>query len=296
MTADAKHHLLITGTGRAGTSFLVRLLDAIGLETHFSRFGEYAAWDDHANAGAENLPIPALDAAMPYVVKSPWAGEFIDRILSDQAMILDAVIIPMRDIDDAASSRVIVELRDSIEHDGVATELDAPFAHRGKTGGGVVYSLHPLDQKRILSVGFHHLVERLTAAEVPILFLHFPRLVHDADYLYDRLAPVLRMPVDRDGFLAAHARIARLDQVRVNAVSRDTEIDRLERVALVRELERLRGCLSDAARESAELREHLAASAREVAALREHARLIEASTMWRATAPLRRVLHRMRRR
>ncbi|HQT89438.1 MAG TPA: hypothetical protein PK677_12925, partial [Acidiphilium sp.] len=69
------HHLLIAGTGRSGTSFLVKYLDALGFATHFSRFGTYSSWDEAANAGAENLPLPALDPDMPYVVKSPWATE-----------------------------------------------------------------------------------------------------------------------------------------------------------------------------------------------------------------------------
>ena len=323
MNSDERHHLLITGTGRAGTSFLVRLLDALGLETHFSRFGEHASWDEYANAGAENLPLAALDPELPYVVKSPWAGEFIDQILSDRNFILDAVVIPLRDIEDAASSRVIVELRDVIEHDEIATHLDGPWGHRGKTPGGVVYSLHPLDQKRILAVGFHHLVERLTAAEVPIILLHFPRLIVDADYLYERLLPVLRYPIDRERFRSAHEKIANLDQIRVNAVSRDFEIERLERVALVREIERLRERLvsaecdgkilhersmlvesDEAARrdrlalaegEVATLREQLASAVANAAALQERASIIEASRMWRMLAPLRGFLNRIKR-
>lgn len=279
MQSDAKHHLLITGTGRAGTSFLVRLLDALGLETHFSRFGQYASWDEFANAGAENLPLPALDPAMPYVVKSPWAGEFIDQILADPNIILDAVIVPLRDIEDAASSRVIVELRDAVEHDGFATKLDHPLGHRGKTPGGIVYSLHPLDQQRILSLGFHHLVERLTAAEVPIVFVHFPRLIRDADYLYEKLSPILRQPVDPESFRAAHGKIADLTQIRVNKVAHDPEIERLERAALMREIERLRDSLATAKAEGA--------------AHQEHANIIETSRMWRMLAPVRAMLRAM---
>jgi len=294
MQSDAKHHLLISGPGRAGTSFLVRLLDTLGLETHFSRFGKYAQWDEFANAGAENLPVPALDPDMPYVVKSPWASEFIDQVLADRSIILDAVIIPLRDLDDAASSRVIVELRDAIQHDGVTTEFDAPLALRGGAPGGIVYSLHPLDQKRILSVGFYQLVERLTAADVPVVFLHFPRLIQDADYLYTRLAPVLRQPVSREGFRAAHGKIADISSVRVNTAARDTEIERLERLALVRELERLRGCLAAAETEGAALRQEGAALRDEGTALREHVHVMETSSMWRMLAPIRAALRRLK--
>ncbi|MHB1305157.1 MAG: hypothetical protein ACYCZB_17090 [Acidiphilium sp.] len=293
---EPKRHLLITGTGRAGTSFLVRYLDALGFETHFSRFGEHATWDEAANAGAENLPLSALDDQLPYVVKSPWAGEFIDQVLADPGVALDAVVIPMRDLDDAAASRAIVELRDIVEHNDFMTKLDQPWAHRGPTPGGIVYSLHPLDQARILALGFHHLVERLTAADVPIVFLNFPRLALDADYLHAKLAPVLPKPVTAEAARAAHAELADPAKIRVEAAMRDTTIDRLERVALAREIERLRARIGGIEEETENLRREAENLRGESENLRAHAARIEESTMWRALAPLRAALHRMRNR
>ena len=43
-------HLFIAGTGRAGTSFLVRYLTALGLDTRLTRHGE-EGWDEEAHAG-----------------------------------------------------------------------------------------------------------------------------------------------------------------------------------------------------------------------------------------------------
>jgi hypothetical protein len=48
--------MLIAGTGRAGTSFLVRYLSALGLETEIERSGQ-SQWDDVANAGLETMPL-----------------------------------------------------------------------------------------------------------------------------------------------------------------------------------------------------------------------------------------------
>lgn len=293
---EPKRHLLITGTGRAGTSFLVRYLDALGFETHFSRFGEHATWDEAANAGAENLPLSVLDDQLPYIVKSPWAGEFIDQMLADPGVALDAVVIPMRDLDDAAASRAIVELRDIVEHNDFMTKLDHPWAHRGPTPGGIVYSLHPLDQARILALGFHHLVERLTAADVPIVFLNFPRLALDADYLHAKLAPVLPKPITAEAARAAHANLADPSKIRVGAATPDATIDRLERVALAREVERLREKLKAAESEAGTLRDETETLRGESDGWRAHAERIETSRMWRALAPLRGMLHRARKR
>src|SRR5271154_2776856 len=97
-------HLVIARTGRAGTSFLVRYLTELGLDTVLARNGERAEWDTDANAGFENLLISG--ANLPYVVKSPWIGEYVDQILDEKHFKIDAFIVPVRDLVEAATSRV----------------------------------------------------------------------------------------------------------------------------------------------------------------------------------------------
>jgi hypothetical protein len=236
-----KHHLLIAGTGRAGTSFLVRYLDALGLETHFS-WHDKASWHEDANAGAEDVPLSNVPRELPYVVKSPWASEFIDRLLSDDAIKLDAVIIPIRDLAEAASSRLITEARAAAEIAPWTTQLDRPFETWGHTPGGAVFSLHQLDQERILAHGFHKLLHRLVRADIPLVLIEFPRLVQDAAYLHSKLVPVLPELVTLDLSVAAHKKIAEPTKVRVG-----TEVEALlsaeeivSRAALSREITRLR--------------------------------------------------------
>ena len=55
----------------------------------------------------------------------------------------------------------------------------------------VVYSLNVVDEARLLAVGFHQLVERFVKAEIPIWFIHFPRIVLDHDYLFTKLRELL---------------------------------------------------------------------------------------------------------
>ncbi|HEX4260274.1 MAG TPA: hypothetical protein VHY76_04170, partial [Acetobacteraceae bacterium] len=106
-----RRHLLVAGTGRAGTSAMVRYLTGLGLETHLSRHGAAASWDDAAQAGLEDIPLSAVTPDLPYVVKSPWSYQFVQELLDDPAIALDGVIVPIRDLVEATSSRIIQQLQ-----------------------------------------------------------------------------------------------------------------------------------------------------------------------------------------
>lgn len=277
-----RRHLMIAGTGRAGTSFLVRYLTELGFDTAISRLGEAAAWDEDANAGLEELPIRELFVDQPYVIKSPWLYQIIDDLLADKMFAADAVIIPVRDLVEAAASRSIIERRAVHQNAPWMSGWDQNWEEWGYVPGGNIYSLNPIDQGRLLAVGFHHLVQRLIAADIPIIFLAFPRITEDADYLFERLRPILPPTVDRAMAGSAHHRLAEPAKVRIgneiNAESwhpktssakivRYEAAQSLDAIAIRRELRRLRkqladaNCVSAKAQEKAQL--DLAASCEE---------------------------------
>jgi hypothetical protein len=166
-------HLIIAGTGRAGTSFLVRYLTELGLDTTLARHGEGARWDSEANAGLESLLVSG--ANLPYVVKSPWISEYVDQILNEKQFRIDAFIVPVRDLVEAATSRVVLEQRAIHQHNPwMADQLDRTWETYGHTAGGLVYSLNPLDQARLLAVQFHQLVLKVAEAGIPIVFRFSP--------------------------------------------------------------------------------------------------------------------------
>lgn len=264
-TQSKRRHLLIAGTGRAGTSFLVRFLTELGLETHISRSGENP-WDDAAQAGLEDLPVVAGLENLPYIFKTPWAYQFIEQMLADSAIDFDAVIIPMRDLVEAAASRSIVQLQAIHGRAPWMAQMDDTWEDWGDTAGGAVFSLDPVDQSRLLAVGFHRLVNRLVQAEVPVIFVAFPRLVTDTDYLIGKLRPVIPASVTLEQARQSHRRVADAALVRVDQeLSRTGErpipaapsapaiptLKELDNIALRRELVRLRDRL--AATEAARL-------------------------------------------
>jgi len=212
MTPARKNHLMIAGTGRAGTTFLVQYLAACGLDTHLARHPAASTYNEDANAGLEDLPFD--NPQLPYVIKSPWLHAYATRLLADPSIALDAVIFPMRSIVEASASRVVNELRARYAMEGLPDDCRL-WESWGTTPGGIVYSLNPIDEARLLALGFHELMHTLVKHDVPLVMLDFPRLVEDPAYLYDKLHPVLGAKVDRERALSAHRETAVPSKVRV---------------------------------------------------------------------------------
>jgi len=202
-----RRHAVIAGTGRAGTSFLVRLFDACGLETGL----DANVWFSRARAGYEH----ALDShePLPYVVKDPWLFSYCEDINLD-SITIDALILPIRDLMLAARSRV---------HQERLAVLDGPLGGRdslqlaGTTPGGVLYSLDVVDQARILAVGFHKLLHWAAANQLPLYLLEFPRLVEDPHYTLGVLWPWLGAHCTTETARRAFAEVADPDAARITS-------------------------------------------------------------------------------
>jgi hypothetical protein len=164
------HKVIITGTGRAGTTFLVRLLTELGLDTGYTRQNWPRDYFTHCDAGLEhNL----AEADAPYIVKNPALCETLGSILADGRIVIDHAFIPIRELEAVASSRIRV---------GGADE---------SVPGGLLKNSDPALQKAVLAEMFHQLVHTLVARDIPHTFLLFPRFACDADYAYARLRPIL---------------------------------------------------------------------------------------------------------
>jgi len=206
-----KHHLLIGGTGRAGTTFLVKYLAACGLETHLAKNPD-SKLDEAAHAGLEDVALTSPNPG--YVLKSPWLYEYVERVLANDQIAVDAVVIPMRGIVEAASSRALNEMSARYANEAMPDELTR-WETWGTTPGGVVYSLNPIDQARLLALGFHELIQTLVKNDIPVVLLDFPRFIRDPDYLYRKLQPVIGDKVDHVRALGAHREVADPTLVRV---------------------------------------------------------------------------------
>jgi len=178
--------VIITGTGRAGTTFLVRLLTELGLDTGYTAETWREEYHEHCEAGLEK---DLEDPAAPYIVKSPELRDTLAAVLARGQIVIDCALIPIRRLEDAALSRIRV-------------------GGDGHTPGGLIGTADPQQQKAVLAEGFHHLVETLAVHEIPHVFLHFPRFAQDPDYAYAKLKPILG-ELSRERFRPCFIRLAK---------------------------------------------------------------------------------------
>ena len=267
-----RHHAVIAGTGRAGTTFLVQFLTECGVDT-----GDVAWFDERANAGLE---IHLTDPNAPYLIKDPWLYLYCDNI--DLAQIaVDVVVLPVRDLRDAATSRLIQEKSHVIEKMPDHFALAEGY---GTVSGGSIYSLEPLDLERILATGFYRVLQWALRNDIPVVLLDFPRLVNDADHLINNLWPWLSKYCTREVADTAFATTAKSEKVTAGQPYEKplTSADFRALQIVVRELQR----------EVVEGREVQQSLRRELSTVRREKSAIENSRIWRVGRRLARLVGR----
>lgn len=247
--SEVTRHFVISGTGRAGTSFLVQFLEACGLDTGDGR------WNDRARAGLEHRLRPGA----PHVVKDPLLALYCADV-DLTATAVEVLVVPMRDLDEAADSRIYLERVASADRalTRITDELVA------WTAGGIYGSLERLDVARTLAVIEHRLLLWAVRSQIPIVLLDFPRLVEDADYLIETLWPHLSSHTDRRRAAKAFAETARPEMVKAGRSDDSTD---QPRQAVLERNEDLRNRLKRQQRVRKELEADLDAARRRIAEL-----------------------------
>lgn len=191
----SKHHIVITGTGRAGTTFLMQLFTALGLDTGFSDLT--SAVHANCNAGME-WDIRQADAL--YIVKSPWLCDYLNEVLESTEIVIDQAIIPIRHLYSAAESR-----RD------VTRRTDAT-CHSGEVPGGLWHTTEPQKQEAILANQLYKIIYTVAKRDIPLILLHFPRFIDDPVYLYKKIETTLN-EIKYEKFLEIFREVARPELV-----------------------------------------------------------------------------------
>lgn len=202
-----RHHAIISGTGRAGTTFLVSVLTRCGVETGFGE--ARLELDDLSRAGLES-DVRKDDA--PYLVKSPWFCDYADEIFARPDIKIDHLFIPMRDLSDAATSRAYVNEQAMTS---VPLLQRVKLKLRGRRihpSGGLLYADDAGSQEDVLLRRLYALMLAASKAEVPVTLLNFPLLTEQPAYLYEKLTPILG-DVDAATFEAAFERTVRPEWV-----------------------------------------------------------------------------------
>ena len=162
--------IVITGTGRSGTTLLVRILDALGLDTGLAD-GKLSPYGANVRAGLESR---VDDPDAPTVVKDMTLGFRLRELLDAGTLDIEFVILPDRQLDIAAASRI-----------RASAYGGRPFG-RGRLTG----TMRATEQARVLADLRAELISTLDHFEVPYTILEFPRFALDAAYTHAALAPV----------------------------------------------------------------------------------------------------------
>jgi hypothetical protein len=162
----AEPKIVIAGTGRAGTTLLVQVLGDLGFDTGIK---PGAHIELEARAGLEgNIRRP--DA--PRVVKAPGLSIELDRLLAAGTVAVEHVIIPVRDLDVAAASRVRA----------------AGYGRDPRARGGMIgRSKRAGAERAALAEWLAQLIVTVTKYDLPHTLLAFPRFAEDADYCFAKL-------------------------------------------------------------------------------------------------------------
>lgn len=176
--------IFITGTGRCGTTFLIKLFTFLGFDTGFNEDNYKRYIMPNCNAGMERVFTDRFE-----VVKNPTFLRDIEKIVTDRNIRVKRVIIPIRDYTASAKSR----------------------AHHGINRGGGLWNASSEDEQ----LEFYHTlmanyVYLMTKYNIPTIFINFERMITDKQYLFDILRSVLEeKQIDFDFFSTIYDDVSR---------------------------------------------------------------------------------------
>lgn len=174
------NRVIITGTGRAGTSLLVWLLSELKLPTGYTETQCENILKTRCKAGLEMLSL------RNYITKNPEFSLMIDKFIQE-GYILDHVYVPCRNFYDAAQSRML----------------------HGNSSGGLWKIRNPQEQENKLVEIYDKLIESLERNKIKYTIIEFPRYATDPEYSYKQLEFLMtKYDISYEKFLEVFNRIS----------------------------------------------------------------------------------------
>lgn len=168
---------------------MVQLLTSLGLDTGFTR--QNMVLFEHARAGLEH-DVRYKDA--PYIVKDPCFCDYAEEVLKRDDIQIEHVFVPMRNLHAAAESRRYV-----VENTPLKTSFTSSLrawmrfksAKQRGVPGGLWHTHNEEEQESILLHQIYKLALALSCTSIPLTLLHYPKIMKDSSYLYEKLKPIL---------------------------------------------------------------------------------------------------------
>ena len=156
--------VLITGTGRCGTTFLIKLFSFLEFNTGYDRSNYEFSIFPNCNSGMERLYDDPY-----YVLKNPTFIVDIEKIVNDASVIVKRVIIPLRDLTAAAKSR----------------------AFYGEKPGGLWNAVDEASQIEFYKNILLNYIEISTKYDISTIFINYEKMIIDKVYLFRKLKNML---------------------------------------------------------------------------------------------------------
>jgi hypothetical protein len=156
--------ILITGTGRCGTTFLIRLFSFLNFDTGFNKKNYKQFIYTNCNSGMERDYNENY-----YIIKNPIFLNNIKNILEDSSVIIKTVIIPIRDFKLSALSRV----------------------NNNNSEGGLVNSIDEQSQIQYYNNCISNYIYYMTKYNINTIFIDFDKMISDKTYLFNKIINIL---------------------------------------------------------------------------------------------------------
>lgn len=171
-----KPHVVVAGTGRAGTTALMRLFTELDLETGFSKT-DYAKLIDPISLGGLEFDLENADYEnLPRFIKSPYFYKYADKVLNDDNVFIEHILVPVRMLDQATKSRIRIHL----PH----IEISSGKFYADTVPGGLTGTNTLEDQEVILGRQLTSLIKSISKSFTQHTFLAFPTFAQDPKYLF----------------------------------------------------------------------------------------------------------------
>lgn len=160
--SDKDERIIICGTGRCGTTFLMILFTLLGLDTGYTRENYHHHLSQNCNSGMENRKL------VHRYTKNPAFTDNIPHLIStNRSLVIKFAILPIRRMDTAAQSRINI----------------------GRGNGGLWNAKDFESQKTYYQKILTTYLENMVQHDIPTIFLDFERMTTDVAYLYERIHP-----------------------------------------------------------------------------------------------------------
>ena len=184
--------IFITGTGRSGTTFLIKLFTFLGYDTGFNKENYTEHIFTNCNSGMETQYKDNF-----YILKNPTFIDDIEKIVEDKDVIIKLVIIPIRDYKLSAISRV----------------------NHNNNNGGLWNATDECTQIEFYRKIISNYIYYMTKYDINSLFINFDKMIHDKSYLFHKLKNIMdEKNISFDTFSSVY------DEVSFNSKSNQPEI------------------------------------------------------------------------